>query len=276
MHGLPKELVSDNGPQLASREFRDFLKRNGVKHTLVPAYHPASNGAAERSVQIVKSTLKKHLEAEKAGREDKLSIQQRLDDFLLHYRITPQSTTGRAPAELFLKHELRNRFSLLRPDLGTKVSEKQRRQAKAHDPVKIQNREFHENEIGVRNYFGSDKWVKGRVVKRLGKYWYIVQVGNRCRKVHIEQLVSRSADEVQPTIVPRESEAQSNIRPPELREVPPIVSQNVLPDMAQGVPAEEPPDTQTEVPSSSVVGPEPVLRRSSRISTKPKRLIEEV
>ena len=56
-YGLPKELVSDNGPQLVSSEFRDFLKKNGVKHTLVPAYHSASNGAAERSVQIVKSTL---------------------------------------------------------------------------------------------------------------------------------------------------------------------------------------------------------------------------
>ena len=59
-YGLPKELVSDNGPQLASAEFRQFLQCNGVKHTLVPAYNPASNGAAERSVQIVKSTLKKH------------------------------------------------------------------------------------------------------------------------------------------------------------------------------------------------------------------------
>ena len=57
-YGLPKELVSDNGPQLASSEFRDFLKKYGVKHTLVPAYHPASNGAVERSVEIVKSTLK--------------------------------------------------------------------------------------------------------------------------------------------------------------------------------------------------------------------------
>ena len=83
-YGLPKELVSDNGPQLASSEFRDFLKKNGVKHTLVPANHPASNGAAERSVQIVKSTLKKHLEAEKSGHEVKRSLQQRLGDFFAH------------------------------------------------------------------------------------------------------------------------------------------------------------------------------------------------
>ena len=45
-HGLPEELVSDNGPQLASSEFALFMKQNGIKHTLVPPYHPASNGAA--------------------------------------------------------------------------------------------------------------------------------------------------------------------------------------------------------------------------------------
>ena len=151
-YGLLKELVSDNGPQLAPSEFCDFLKKNGVKHTLVPAYHPASNGAAERSVQIVKSTLKKHLKAEKSGYEVKRSLQQRLHDFLLTYRITPQSTTGRAPAELFLKRELRTRFSLLRPDLTTKVCDKQECQANVHDPVKLRNREFKENDIvSVRN-----------------------------------------------------------------------------------------------------------------------------
>ena len=48
---IPKEVVSDNGLQLASEEFSQFLKQNGVKFTQVPSYHPASKGAAERSVQ---------------------------------------------------------------------------------------------------------------------------------------------------------------------------------------------------------------------------------
>ena len=47
-YGIPEEVVSDNGPQLASKEFSQFLKQNGVKFTRVPPYHPASNGAAER------------------------------------------------------------------------------------------------------------------------------------------------------------------------------------------------------------------------------------
>ena len=40
-----------NGPQFISQEFTDFLKKNGFKQTLVPPYHPSSNGAAERTVR---------------------------------------------------------------------------------------------------------------------------------------------------------------------------------------------------------------------------------
>ena len=60
-YGIPKEVVSDNGLQPASEEFSQFLKQNGVKFTQVPPYHPASNGAAERSVKTAKTVLTKQV-----------------------------------------------------------------------------------------------------------------------------------------------------------------------------------------------------------------------
>ena len=89
-HGLPEEVVSDNGPQFISNEFAESMNRSGIKHTLVPPYHPQSNGAAERSVRIVKEALVKQiLEGNKGS-----SMKHRLADFLLRYRTTPHSTTS--------------------------------------------------------------------------------------------------------------------------------------------------------------------------------------
>ena len=60
-YGIPEEVVSDNAPQLASEEFSQYLKQNGVKFTRVPPYHLAFNGAAERSVQTAKTVFTKHV-----------------------------------------------------------------------------------------------------------------------------------------------------------------------------------------------------------------------
>ena len=88
-HGLPEELVSDNGPQFIASEFEEFMRSNGVKHTKCAPYHPASNGQVERLVQILTTVLHKHT-LDKSG----MSQSQRLQSFLLTYRTTPHATTG--------------------------------------------------------------------------------------------------------------------------------------------------------------------------------------
>ncbi len=55
--GIPETIVSDNGPCFVSEEFSSFLKANGVKQITSAPYHPATNGLAERAVQIVKRGL---------------------------------------------------------------------------------------------------------------------------------------------------------------------------------------------------------------------------
>ncbi|MEL7079736.1 MAG: integrase, partial [Cyanobacteria bacterium J06582_2] len=57
--GSPTTLVSDNGPQFTSNLFADKMKLWNIKHVFSPPYHPCSNGAAERGVQLVKDRLKK-------------------------------------------------------------------------------------------------------------------------------------------------------------------------------------------------------------------------
>src|SRR5207249_1790979 len=52
--GLARYLITDNGPQFVSNEFRNFCKINGICHKPVSSYHPSSNGKAEAAVKIFK------------------------------------------------------------------------------------------------------------------------------------------------------------------------------------------------------------------------------
>ena len=108
-YGLPDQVVSDNGPQFVSEEFKSFPKSNGVKHIHCSPYHPSSNGAVERFVQTFKKAM--------LAQSTKLSFQQWLMLFLLTYRITPYSTTNVAPYTLFL-NDVKTRFDLMRPEIG--------------------------------------------------------------------------------------------------------------------------------------------------------------
>lgn len=88
-HSLPEIVVSDNGSNFVSGEFKSFLHKNGIKHITSAPYHPSSNGLVKRAVQTLKQGMKKQGDG---------TVEIKLAQFLLSYCITPQSTTGESPA----------------------------------------------------------------------------------------------------------------------------------------------------------------------------------
>ncbi|XP_039616502.1 uncharacterized protein K02A2.6-like [Polypterus senegalus] len=78
--GVPQQLVSDNGPQFTATDFQIFLHKNGIRHITSAPWHPATNGQAERFVQSLKRALR-------AMTNEKLTLQQKLANFLFAYRI---------------------------------------------------------------------------------------------------------------------------------------------------------------------------------------------
>ena len=58
-HGIPDQVISDNGPQYASLEFKEFTKVYKYKHITSSPRYPKGNGMAERAVKTVKRLLEK-------------------------------------------------------------------------------------------------------------------------------------------------------------------------------------------------------------------------
>jgi hypothetical protein len=113
VQGIPDTIVSDNGSGFTSAEFTGFLKKNGILHTTTAPYHPATNGAAERTVQSLKSTMKKMCSSSKE------SIETQISRLLFTFRHTPNTVTGISPAELLFKQKPRTRLSKLKPDMSS-------------------------------------------------------------------------------------------------------------------------------------------------------------
>lgn len=183
-YGLPEEVVSDNGPQFISHDFKNFLKENCVKHTLCPPYHPASNGLAEKHVQTFKRIWKKY--------EGNKPVDHKVADILFHYRNTPHTTTGKTPAELFLKRTPKIRLSLTKPSLEKRVVDSQVAAKSYHDGKNPRFRSFDLfQRVRVRNLRGGKvKWIPGTVVQKKGPNTYVVRVpGNSKRFVHIDHLI---------------------------------------------------------------------------------------
>lgn len=92
-HGLPDEIVSDNGPQLTASVFELFLAGLGIRRCLIAPYHPASNGLVERAVRSAKEAL---------GRMGPGGWAAKVAEYLLIQHSTPCPMTNRSPAELFM------------------------------------------------------------------------------------------------------------------------------------------------------------------------------
>lgn len=189
--GLPEEIVSDNDPRFTSEEFKTFLKRNGIRQTFAPAYHPRSNGAAERAVQILKKALKKQL-FEENNYGQKRSLNRRLARFLLKYRNCPQTTTKQSPAELFMKRQLRTRISLVKPNKSEQIERQQERMVKQHDKSHSTMNNFKVGEtVLVKTTLSGGlkwKWLPGVIHKVKSSVTYLVKVDRKIRFCHADHL----------------------------------------------------------------------------------------
>ena len=61
-YGIPKKVISDNGPEYTGRAYKIFTKKWNFKHITSSPYYSKSNGQVERTIQTIKKLWKKPLE----------------------------------------------------------------------------------------------------------------------------------------------------------------------------------------------------------------------
>ena len=92
-HGLPISIKTDNGPQFISEVFKAYCEENGISHIKTTPLWPQANGEIERQNR----SLLKRLKIAQVERKD---WKNELQTYLIMYRSSPHTSTGRSPAEL--------------------------------------------------------------------------------------------------------------------------------------------------------------------------------
>ncbi|UYV62932.1 K02A2.6-like [Cordylochernes scorpioides] len=72
-HGIPRSLVSDNGPPFNSTGFKNFAQKYEFKHQTSSPKYPRSNGQVERTIQTIKGLI---IKAVKSGRDPNLALME--------------------------------------------------------------------------------------------------------------------------------------------------------------------------------------------------------
>ncbi|XP_062542356.1 uncharacterized protein K02A2.6-like [Armigeres subalbatus] len=199
VHGIPQVLETDNGPQYASAEFRQFSRQWGFEHQTSSPHFPRANGLAERYVQVTKSILKKCA-------EDQSDIHLAL----LNVRNTPRSSSLPSPNERLMGRLVRSNMPMtleaLRPRVAVNVQqllEREREMQKDYaDRGGLEAPQFAEKEKILIQDQSSRRWTPGTVVKQLRENRsYLVTDGERTIRRNAHHLRKlRGSDRVEEAV----------------------------------------------------------------------------
>ncbi|XP_024006657.1 uncharacterized protein LOC112083337 [Eutrema salsugineum] len=90
-HGVPYEIITDNGTQFTSIIFQDFCAKWKIRLSFSTPRYPQGNGQAEATNKTIIDGLKKRLDIAKGTWADEL------DGVLWSHRTTPRRSTGQSP-----------------------------------------------------------------------------------------------------------------------------------------------------------------------------------
>ena len=91
IHGIPRRIISDRGPQFASKFMKELCNALGIERNLSTAYHPQTDGQTERINQEVEAYLRNFVNYRQNDWADWLSMAE------FHYNDKTHSATKNTP-----------------------------------------------------------------------------------------------------------------------------------------------------------------------------------
>lgn len=172
-HGIPDQVMSDNGQPFASVEFKNFANQYGFEHITSSPGYPQSNGKAESAVKTAKNLIKKAI----ASKSDPHLA-------LLDWRNTPSEELKTSPVQRLFgrrtKTLLPTSAELLKPktpkDVYCKLKLQKAKQAQYYDRgTKELENLLPGDTVRLQPNRKRKLWKKGRVEAQVGVRSYNVQ-----------------------------------------------------------------------------------------------------
>lgn len=161
VHGIPRIVETNGGPQYTSNEFKKFEKSWNFNRQSSSRHYPRSNGLAERYVEIAKNLLRK---CSKDGTDVQLA--------LLNLRNVPRNNDLKSPAERLMSRSTRTTLqthnSHLRPQVVSNVKSNikslRRIQKRYVDRGTRNGPTFHTNDK-VKLRIGHRDWIGAKILE---------------------------------------------------------------------------------------------------------------
>ena len=193
MLGNPEQIVSDNGTPFTSREFGQFCNQHGIRHIWSAPYHFATNGEAERFVQVFKRAIRANFDPTSystfSTSASKFDTESEVYRFLQKYCTVPHYTTGRTPSELLFGPTIRTTLNLIRPQVQRQVTGSQLCSIRNYDSTVRDWFVNEDQDVFVWQYLSFRKWAGGQILRRSGPLSYDVQVKDQVYFRHASQLL---------------------------------------------------------------------------------------
>lgn len=171
--GKPAIWQSDNGPQFASREFKNYWKNEGVNHRTTIPYASHTNGLVERHNGPILHAIKTALCENKPWRKA-------LTDYVKAYNTRPHSTTLFSPFHLLQGRKYHDYLPILESWDGTYEQPPSHYTVKTnHDRAKVKQKKYYD----IRNKTRDSGIREGD--------WVILKNTNRVNKMEPKFLVPR-------------------------------------------------------------------------------------